>query len=118
MPRKTLPEDRIHPEIREKIATRHQDIVAEVEAAIADNRTVVVGMSVNPSCKKAWKTLEQRGLPYRYLQYGGYHSEWRRRTALKMWTGWPTFPMVFHDGVLIGGAEDLERFLDSTEASK
>ncbi len=32
-----------------------------------------------------------------------------------MWTGWPTFPMVFVDGVLIGGAHDLQRLIDSGE---
>jgi len=32
-----------------------------------------------------------------------------------MWTGWPTFPMVFVNGVLIGGADDLERLLQSGE---
>jgi glutaredoxin-related protein len=24
-----------------------------------------------------------------------------------MWTGWPTFPMVFVNGKLLGGASDL-----------
>jgi glutaredoxin-related protein len=28
-----------------------------------------------------------------------------------MWSGWPTYPMVFVKGVLIGGASELERFL-------
>jgi monothiol glutaredoxin len=30
-----------------------------------------------------------------------------------MWSGWPTFPMVFVKGVLIGGADDLNRLLHS-----
>ena len=25
----------------------------------------------------------------------------------KMWTGWPTFPMVFVNGVLVGGPKEL-----------
>jgi monothiol glutaredoxin len=32
-----------------------------------------------------------------------------------MWTGWPTFLMVFVEGVLIGGADDLQRLIDSGE---
>ena len=32
-----------------------------------------------------------------------------------MWTGWSTFPMVFVKGVLIGGADDLERLIQSGE---
>ena len=35
-----------------------------------------------------------------------------------MWTGWPTFPMVFAKGVLIGGASDLERLLASGELKR
>jgi glutaredoxin-related protein len=42
-------------------------------------------------------------------------SAWRTRNALKIWTGWPTFPMVFVRGVLVGGAEDLQRLIDSGE---
>jgi len=47
--------------------------------------------------------------------HGSYLSQWRRRNALKMWTGWPTFPMIFVRGTLIGGASDLERLVTSGE---
>ena len=53
--------------------------------------------------------------PYHYLEYGSYFSEWRRRNALKMWTGWPTFPMVFVKGILIGGAEELDTLVSGGE---
>jgi glutaredoxin-related protein len=42
-------------------------------------------------------------------------NTWRRRNALKMWTGWPTFPMVFVKGTLIGGASDLEAMIANGE---
>ena len=109
MPRRILEEDRIHPAIREKVATHHADIVQEVEDAIARNAIVVVGMRQNPMPRRARQLLDQAGLPYKYLEYGSYLSHWRRRNALKMWIGWPTFPMVFLHGVLIGGADDLAR---------
>jgi glutaredoxin-related protein len=32
-----------------------------------------------------------------------------------MWTGWPTFPMVFVDGILVGGYKDLQALIDSGE---
>jgi glutaredoxin-related protein len=32
-----------------------------------------------------------------------------------MWAGWPTFPMVFVKGVLVGGATDLEKLVASGE---
>ena len=48
-------------------------------------------------------------MPYKYLEYGNYFSQWRTRLPLKLWTGWTTFPMVFVDGRFIGGATDLNR---------
>ncbi len=111
MPRPILDEAHIHPDIRETIAQRNADIVDEVKRAVAESEWVVVGMAQNPHPKRAKKALDARGLAYRYLEYGSYLGEWRRRNALKMWTGWPTFPLVFHRGVLVGGATELERYL-------
>ena len=115
MPRSVLGEDRIHPAIREEISSYLPEMVKEVEAAIAVNAIVVVGMRQNPFPKKARKLLDAAGLAYAYLEYGSYFGEWRRRLALKMWTGWPTYPMVFVNGVLVGGAEELQRLLASGE---
>jgi monothiol glutaredoxin len=115
MTRSILDEAHIHPAIREKIANNRADIVREVQAAIAANDVVVVGMKQNPHPKRARKLLDAAGVPYKYLEYGSYLNEWRRRNALKMWTGWPTFPMVFVKGVLIGSADDLKRLIDSGE---
>jgi monothiol glutaredoxin len=115
MPRSILEESRLHPAIRDKVANLHADIVHNVQAAAASNRLLVVGMSGNPFCRRARQRLDAAGLAHQYLEFGSYLSGWRRRNALKMWTGWPTFPMVFAKGVLIGGASDLQRLLDSGE---
>jgi monothiol glutaredoxin len=118
MARAILEEARIHPAIRAQVADNHADIVREVEAATAANAVVVVGMRQNPRPKKARKALDARGIAYKYLEYGSYLNTWRRRNALKMWTGWPTFPMIFVKGVLIGGATDLDRLIDSGELAR
>jgi monothiol glutaredoxin len=118
MSRPIVPEDRIHPEVRERIASFGTDILREVQDAIANNAVVVVGMSQNPFPRKARKLLDAAGIPYKYLAYGSYLSHWRRRLALKMWTGWPTFPMVFVKGTLIGGAKDLKKLIESGELKK
>ncbi len=115
MARPILDEAHIHPAIREKIATHQQDIVREVQAAIAAHPVVVVGMGQNPMPKKARKLLDAAAVTYHYLEYGNYFSTWRKRNALKLWTGWPTFPMVFVKGTLVGGAVDVEKLLDSGE---
>ncbi|MFN0040916.1 MAG: glutaredoxin domain-containing protein, partial [Burkholderiales bacterium] len=83
--------------------------------AVATNDIVVVGMRQNPFPRKARKLLDAANIAYKYLEYGSYLGEWRRRLAIKMWTGWPTFPMVFVKGVLIGGASELEQLLASGE---
>ncbi|MBS0344030.1 MAG: glutaredoxin [Proteobacteria bacterium] len=118
MPRPILDEARIHPDIRSKIAEHQQGIVREVMQAVDTNDVVVVGMGLNPFPKKARKALEAAGQPFRYLEYGSYFNTWRERNALKMWTGWPTFPMVFVKGTLIGGASDLQKLIDSGELKK
>jgi len=118
MSRSVLDETHIHPAIRRKIETNHADIVREVQAAIVANDVVVVGMAQNPHVKRARRTLDGEHIPYKYLQYGSYLSDWRPRNALKMWTGWPTFPMVFVKGVLIGGASDLQALIDSGDLKK
>jgi monothiol glutaredoxin len=115
MPRAILDEARIHPAARERIARSHADIVAEVQQAVASHAVVVVGMAINPFPRKARRLLDAAGIAYHYLGYGSYLSQWRRRSALKMWTGWPTFPMVFVRGTLIGGANDLQKLLASGE---
>src|SRR6266542_4306841 len=118
MTRDILDEAHIHPAIRETIAGKHADIVREVQAAVANNDVVVVGMKQNPAPKKARKALDAAAIPYKYLEYGSYLGPWRRRNALKMWTGWPTFPMVFINGTLIGGADDLEKLIETGELDR
>ena len=118
MPRNILDEAHMHPAIRETIAKLNADIVHEVQAAIATDRVVVAGMKQNPHVKRARTALDSAGVPFRYIEYGSYFSDWRRRNSLKMWTGWPTFPMVFVKGVLIGGADDLDRLITSGELTR
>ena len=118
MPRQTIDESRLHPAIREKVGNLNADIVHNVQAATASNPVLVVGMAGNPFCKRARKALGTAGIAHHYLEYGSYVSRWRERNALKMWSGWPTFPMVFVKGSLIGGADDLKRLIDSGELKR
>ena len=118
MTRVILDEAHIHPAIRETIGNNNADIVREVQSAIAANDVVVVGMRQNPFPRKARKAPGAAGIPYQYLEYGSYVKGWKRRNALKMWTGWPTLPMVFVKGVLVGGADDLGRLIESGELTQ
>ena len=116
--REILPEAKVHPHIADKIANYRKELIDQVKSLIAAHRVVVVGMTQNPFPKRARRLLDSQGVAYEYLGIGSYLSEWRKRLALKMWTGWPTFPMIFIDGVLIGGYEDLVPLADSGELKK
>jgi glutaredoxin-related protein len=118
MPRTILEEARLHPAIRERVGNLNADIVHNVQAAATSNAVLVVGMAGNPHVKRARKALDAAAIASQYLEFGSYFGGWRRRTALKMWTGWPTFPMVFVKGILIGGADDLERLVSSGELKR
>lgn len=118
MPRPILDEDHIHPAIRSKVAGHQQAIVQEVMTAVRANDMVVVGMAMNPFCGKARAALEQAGQPFKYLEYGSYFNNWRARNALKLWTGWPTFPMVFVKGTLVGGSSELRALIESGELKR
>ena len=88
-----------------RMADFHGDIVRDVEEAVARSPVVVVGMAQNPHVKKVRKALTDAGVEFTYLEYGSYFAKWKERLAIKLWTGWPTFPQVFVRGVLIGGEE-------------
>lgn len=118
MSRTILDEARLHPAIRDEVANHHADIVHNVQAAAASNPVLVVGMAQNPIVKKAKKLLDDAGVAYQYLEYGSYFSLWRKRNALKMWTGWPTFPMVFVKGMLVGGTQNLGKLIESGELKR
>lgn len=81
----------------------HAEIVREVQEAVRREPVVVVGMAQNPHVRKVRRALDEAGVAYKYLEYGSYFGKWKERLAIKLWSGWPTFPQVFVRGTLIGG---------------
>ncbi len=115
MPRAVLDEEQIHAAIRERVALHHAEVVQQVQQAVACHPVVVVGMGQNPFPRRARRALDAAGIAHHDLDFGNYFGGWRRRNALKMWTGWPTLPMVFVRGTFVGGADDLIRLIHSGE---
>ena len=109
--RKILESTKIAGPALQSIESFHNSIVGEVEAAVAANAYVVVGMRQNPVVRSALKELNEKNITYKYMEYGSYFSKWKQRLSLKLWSGWPTFPMVFVDGKLIGGGTELKKYL-------
>lgn len=118
MGRLILDQSRIHPAAREQIDAHHRELVETVAAAVEMHDILIVGMAQNPFPKKARKLLDAAGLDYHYLEYGSYRKMWRPRLALKMWTGWPTFPQIFVKQQFIGGGAELKRLLASGELAR
>lgn len=106
--RRLLDPDHLSSPAQAALAQFHPEVVAEVERAIANHKVVVVGMAQNPHVAKVRRALSDAGVEHTYLEYGSYFSGWKKRLAIKMWSGWPTFPQVFVGGVLLGG-EDLTK---------
>ena len=63
-----------------------------------------------PHCARAKTALGAAGMTYREIEIAGIGGT----DALRAITGAGTVPQVFIDGVLIGGADELERHLAAT----
>ena len=117
-PRPLLDDDHRSDLVRREIASFHADIVSQVAQAVAGKPLVVVGMAGNPFVKKTRKALTAAGIDFTYLEYGSYTSQWKQRLAIKLWSGWPTFPQVFVKGTLIGGNQELQAMLADGSLAK
>jgi glutaredoxin-related protein len=87
----------------------HADVLAEVVAAVATYDVVIIGMAVNPAVGKAREAALAAGVTPHCINYGGYLSQWKQRLAIKLWSGWPTYPQVFVKGTLVGGNARLRK---------
>lgn len=107
----------IHAIIAENIQSQvkgyHSNVIQEIVQHVQKDDVVVVGMAWNPFVKRARKALTQANVQHTYLEYGSYISAWKPRLAIKMWSGWPTFPQVFVKGSLVGGATDVESLIQN-----
>ncbi|MEY4064058.1 MAG: hypothetical protein RIR26_266 [Pseudomonadota bacterium] len=106
--RAVLPEIKVSERLKKSIQNFHPEIVAQVESEIQKNKVVVVGMRGNHFVKKAIKNLTDWNISFKYVEFGSYFSQYNERVTLKMWTGFSTFPMIFVNGVLVGGNSDME----------
>ncbi len=118
MARRILAQEDLHEAVRDTVYNRFAETVDEVAAAVERDAIVVVGMKHNPHCGRARRVLKAAGQPFTYLGYGSYTGEWRRRSAIKMWVGWHTFPMVFVRGTFVGGANEITALIESGELAR
>jgi glutaredoxin-related protein len=105
----------LHESAAKKAESFHSDVVETVARLVAENDVVVVGMGWNPHVSRARKALDAAGIPYAYHEIGNYAGQWKPRLAVKIWSGWPTFPQVFVKQALLGGADEVQKALKSGE---
>ena len=89
----------------------HESVVEEVRKTVMEQDVVVIGMFLNPHVMYIKKALQKENIAFTYLEYGGYFSQWKQRLAIKMWSGWPTFPQIFVKGTLMGGNKRTQKSL-------
>lgn len=106
------------PLAQQKMDAFNADTLKRVQDAVATHDVVVVGMGWNPHVGKAHAALTEAGIAHHVLDIGNYASGWRERLAVKLWSGWPTYPQVFVKGTLVGGNTSLRASLaDGTVAA-
>lgn len=115
MSRKILSSDQISPSALGSIKSYHADVVQKVETAVKNHKVVVIGMNHNPYVKKVRNALSDAKIPFEYYEFGNYFSQWKQRLAIKLWSGWPTFPQVFVSGKLVGGYQETNIALKNGE---
>ncbi|HZU85297.1 MAG TPA: glutaredoxin, partial [Polyangiaceae bacterium] len=65
----------------------HSEVVHEVQDAVRRDQVVVVGMAQNPHVRRVRRALDEARISYTYLEFGSYLSGWRKRLAIKLWSG-------------------------------
>lgn len=116
MPRQVLDESRIHPAIRDKIAAYRSDILKEVQDAIAAN-DFVVG-APEPLPEEGAQASRRRRHPVQVPRVRQLPQPVAPATRDQDVTGWPTYPLVFVKGTLIGGFSDLEKLVQEGKLTR
>lgn len=111
-----------HPEVWPDAAAKQEtfksDVIGAVKEAIAAHRVVVVSLAWNTHNKRAAAALDGAGIPWHYHEIGNYTNRWRDRLAVKIWAQWPTFPQVYVEGRLVGGADETIAAIAAGKLSK
>jgi monothiol glutaredoxin len=108
--RRVLNPEKVHKAAAGAMDIFHNDFIEEIEKTLASNEWVIIGMGQNPVVKSARAFLDEKNIKYAYVGHGNYFSGWKRRLAVKLWSGWPTFPQIFHKGILVGGFSELKTY--------
>ena len=101
--------------VSDTVSSYHSNIIQEVIHHVEQDDIVVVGMAWNPFVQRAQRLLDAQQCTFTYLEYGSYVSGWKKRLAIKMWSGWPTFPQIFVKGMLIGGFSDIHTLVTENQ---
>ena len=92
--------------------------VLRLRQQVPQNRKAVFSIAEAAKDYGGVRRVDAAGIAYQYIEHGSYFGGWRARNAWKMWTGWPTLPMVFVRGVLVGGCDNVQRMLAGGELQR
>jgi monothiol glutaredoxin len=112
-----------HPDFAPKIKTTpvvgasEAEIFKKIEAAVKSHRVFLFmkGVPALPQCGFSNKVVQI--LTAYNVEYGSFNvlDDMEVREAVKKYSNWPTFPQLYVDGELVGGADILTQLHNSNE---
>ena len=93
------------------------DIITKIEKQIKENKTIIYikGTPDNPMCgfsAQAINILNELNIKYKYIDILENDDI---RKNLPKYSNWPTFPQLFHNNKLIGGADIMSELYKSNK---
>ena len=98
-----------------EIALFQQPFVEELQCMINNFEIVVVGVQLNSKSRQVSTLLQASEHDFKELYLRPWLMDRRKKLAVMLWSGWPTFPQVFIRGMLIGGEQELRRAIQNGE---
>jgi monothiol glutaredoxin len=93
------------------------EIFKKIEAAVKSHRVFLFmkGIPAMPQCGFSNKVVQI--LSAYNVEYGSFNvlDDMEVREAVKKYSNWPTFPQLYVDGELVGGADILTQLHNSNE---
>ena len=98
-----------------EIALFQQSFVEELQCMINNFDIVVIGVQLDPKNRQVSSLLHgsKHNVKEHYLR--PWLMDKRKKLAVRLWSGWPTFPQIFIRGMLIGGEQELQRAIQNGE---
>ena len=108
----------ISEEAQARLSDFHQPLIEQLQQEIHSHDIVVVGLAYQPSTQRVIKELNKLDCLTQCIEISPWIGSSEKRLAIKIWSGWPSFPQIFVRGMLIGGELELGNFVASGDFNR